>query len=84
MYPFQNQLMSKEDSRVHPYPIRLTPELRGKLEESARASGRSLNAEMLLRLDASFVDTTDIQALSPAQVLEVRRIVREELAKAGK
>lgn len=67
------------EKQVSPYPIRLTLELREKLEESARASGRSLNAEMLLRLDASYVEEGEIQSLTAAQVMEVRRIVREEL-----
>lgn len=64
----------------------LTPELREKLEESARTAGRSLNAEMMLRLEASFVDAVNIQSLTAAQVMEVRRIalelIRDELAKA--
>ena len=74
------------EKQVSPYPVRLTPELREKLEESARTAGRSLNAEMMLRLEASFVDAVNIQSLTAAQVMEVRRIalelIREELAKA--
>lgn len=47
-----------EKQRPNPYPIRLTPELKEKLTESAKKNGRSLNAEMLLRLDNSF-DTSE-------------------------
>jgi len=72
------------EKQVSPYPVRLAPELRVKLEESARAAGRSLNAEMMLRLEASFVDAANIQSLTAAQIMEVRRIVQEELSKAGK
>lgn len=53
------------------------------LEESARAGGRSLNAEMLLRLEASFVDAGELHELNAAEVMEVRRIVQEELRKAA-
>lgn len=41
------------NQQVNPYPIRLPKELREKLEAVAKANGRSLNAEMLLRLEAS-------------------------------
>lgn len=50
--------MSKEDQRIHPYPIRLTKELREKLETAAKAAGRSLNAEMMRRIEASFDSPT--------------------------
>lgn len=74
--------MSKENQQVNPYPIRLTKELKVKLEESAKQHGRSLNAEMLLRLEASFTDSPsgEEQYLTAEQV---RSLVREELLKAG-
>jgi hypothetical protein len=65
------------EKQVSPYPVRLTPELREQLENAARAGGRSLNAEMLLRLEASFMDVGEIQSLTAAQVIEVRRIAAE-------
>ena len=78
----QNHVMSKEDQRIHPYPVRLTKELREKLDAAAKAAGRSLNAEMLLRLEASFLElSADEQPLTAAQV---RDLIREELTKAGK
>lgn len=73
--------MSKEDQRIHPYPIRLTKELREKLDAAAKAAGRSLNAEMMLRLEASFAEQSDDAPLTAAQV---RELIREELSKAGK
>ena len=51
--------MKKETQQVSPYPIRLTAELKEKLKESAKRNGRSLNAEMLIRLDASFNQNTE-------------------------
>ncbi|MEN9434566.1 MAG: hypothetical protein RLZZ422_2155 [Pseudomonadota bacterium] len=74
--------MSKEDQRHHPYPIRLTKELRERLEDAARLAGRSLNAEMLLRLEASFHESDEQKEVLTE--LRVRELIREELAKAGK
>ncbi|OQX15723.1 MAG: hypothetical protein BWK73_05810 [Thiothrix lacustris] len=69
--------MSKEPQQVNPYPIRLTKELREKLDTAAKAAGRSLNAEMLLRLEASFLEqSTDAP---PLTVDDVRQIAREEI-----
>ena len=47
--------MKKETQQVNPYPIRLTPSLKKRLQKSAENNGRSLNAEMLLRLENSFI-----------------------------
>ncbi|WP_363320140.1 TraY domain-containing protein [Thiothrix sp.] len=42
-----------EDSRPQTYSVRLNPELRHHLETAAKAAGRSLHAEILMRLSAS-------------------------------
>ncbi len=70
--------MKKESQQVNPYPIRLTKELRAKLESSARTAGRSLNAEMLLRLEGSF-DGNLAEGLGRD---DVRKIV-SEMVKEG-
>lgn len=36
---------------INPFGLRMQPELRAKLEEAARASGRSLNAEITHHLE---------------------------------
>lgn len=41
---------------VTPFGLRLLPELRARVEEAARQSKRSLNAEIVARLEASFSD----------------------------
>lgn len=71
-----------EDNRPIPYSLRLEPETRAKLEAIAKANGRSLNAEIVMRLEASLLN----EPPPPDNELEttIRRIVREELAKAGK
>lgn len=43
--------MSREDPQLK---IRFTPELKMQVEEAARGNGRSLNAEVTARLQASF------------------------------
>lgn len=39
---------------VAPFGLRMLPELRAQIEEAARKSGRSMNAEIVARLHASF------------------------------
>lgn len=43
-----------EKPRTTPYPLRMHDDLRTKLEESAKAGSRSLHAEIVARLEASF------------------------------
>jgi len=81
------KLMSKEQQQVNPYPIRLTAELKEKLKDSAKTNGRSLNAEMLIRLDASFninteqhfIDSIDIDKPNTEKVL--KKLIEEILDK---
>lgn len=42
------------------YPLRMPLDLRQKLETSALAGGRSLNAEIIARLQASFESNTHL------------------------
>ncbi len=53
----QNRHMTK--SAITPYPLRLDPELRKRLEHVAKHAGRSLQAEIAARLEQSLED--DIQ-----------------------
>ncbi len=69
--------MSKESQQVNPYPIRLTKELRAKLEASAKDAGRSLNAEMLMRLEASFIESDGDAA--PASLAETVAKQQEQI-----
>ena len=77
------------DLRPAPYSIRLEPEIRAKLEAIAKANGRSLNAEIVIRLDESLLKDGDtIISTNVLTVEDVRQIalevIREELAKSGK
>lgn len=40
-------------SHIAPFGLRMQPELRARLEESAQKTGRSLNAEIVARLEES-------------------------------
>lgn len=40
--------------QIAPFGLRMMPELREKIEEAARQSGRSMNAEVVARIEASF------------------------------
>lgn len=44
----------KDRHAITPYPIRMPPELRTQLEEAAKGGNRSLHAEIIARLQASF------------------------------
>lgn len=39
---------------INPFGLRMPPELRRKIEKSAKVNGRSLNAEIIHRLEFSF------------------------------
>lgn len=44
----------KDARKLNPFGLRMPDEMRGRLEKSASISGRSLNAEILHRLEGSF------------------------------
>lgn len=46
------------NERISPYPIRPSAALRAKLKESANFTGRTLHAEIIARLEASFESPT--------------------------
>ena len=82
--------MNKDDQQLPAtYSVRLPAPMRRQLEESARASGRSLHAEILLRLGMS-LETSKEESLNMNDDLEERmrkiarqeamEVVREELA----
>jgi hypothetical protein len=40
-----------------PFNLRMPPELKFKVEESSKAKGRSINAELVLRIEESFISS---------------------------
>jgi hypothetical protein len=65
---------------VNPFGLRLPPELKEELERLAEQNRRSLNAELIVRLEESV--KREGQTCITAE--EVRQIVEQALAKAGK
>lgn len=55
---------------ISPYPVRMPPELRERLEECARLGSRSLHAEIISRLEESLAPRTmdDIEAARPREL----------------
>ncbi|MEL6584046.1 MAG: hypothetical protein AAFQ36_09460 [Pseudomonadota bacterium] len=58
---------SKYPTRIAPYGLRMRPELKAALQEAADEGGRTLHAEIIVRLERSLIsdDTSpqDIQEL---------------------
>lgn len=44
-------------ANITPFGLRLQPGLKRRVDEAAKANGRSINAEIAARLDASFAGT---------------------------
>ena len=66
-----------EGSRTHPQmKIRLSPELKAKIDAAAKANNRTLNAEITTRLEETFSGAGEY----PAEET-LRLIIREELNK---
>ena len=61
---------TEPQTQANPYPIRLPKALKAKIEESAKRHSRSLNAEMVLRLESTFnnLDTKEHDYLTQSQV----------------
>ncbi|MEZ1423383.1 Arc family DNA-binding protein [Pseudomonas monteilii] len=72
-----------------PYSLRLPQELRARLEKAAEISRRSLNAEMVARLEDSFTPSPSITlpamtlSASPDLIEATRQQLRALIAQAG-
>lgn len=53
MSPIELHNIGMTEERIIPYPLRIPPEMRGKLEAAAKAGDRSLHAEIMRRLEES-------------------------------
>lgn len=70
--------MSREDPQLR---IRLPVELKEKIEDSAKANTRSMNAEIVQRLDVSFLNEPPSDKLISAQeAAHIASKAREELS----
>ncbi|AOM40158.1 Arc family DNA-binding protein [Xenorhabdus hominickii] len=70
--------MSREDPQLR---IRLPIELKEKIEETAKANSRSMNAEIVQRLDVSFLNELPTEKLIPAKdAVQIANKAKEELS----
>jgi hypothetical protein len=59
-------------------------ELKTQLEDAARENGRSLNSEIVARLEASFAqDVASTVAVSGADIVKLREVVEDLLKRVG-
>ncbi|MDA8483659.1 Arc family DNA-binding protein [Pseudomonas resinovorans] len=56
--------MSREDPQ---FKLRMPPELRAQAEQAAKIAGRSLNSELVTRIEASFISDSASESLMPAK-----------------
>ena len=62
---------------IAPFGLRMLPELRAKVEESAKQSGRSMNAEIVSRIESSYTLPNEPYALE-SQLKDIfQRIARD-------
>ncbi|WP_447863529.1 Arc family DNA-binding protein [Kluyvera sichuanensis] len=71
--------MSREDPQLR---IRLPIELKEKIEETAKNNARSMNAEIVQRLEASFVSEIPAdKQISAKEAIAIIRKAKEELSR---
>lgn len=67
---------------INPFGLRMQPELRHKVEEAAKQNRRSLNAELIARIEASFNENNDsvnIGATNSAGLAQELAAIHSEL-----
>lgn len=67
------------ETRPTPYPLRLEPETRARIEAIAKANGRSLNAQIVMMLDEWLAGASGNE--SPVTESKVLELIRQELDK---
>lgn len=77
--------MATDRHQAPSYPLRMPDGLKAKVQEAAEASGRSLHAELLHRIQRSFEGVADPTALdlAPTVVRMERDIAKLEVEKAA-
>lgn len=56
---------------INPFGLRMQPELRARIEDAANTNGRSLNAEIVARLEATFDDPSQPYSRAYATVAAI-------------
>ena len=68
------------NKQIPPFGLRMPPEVKEQIEKLAEQNRRSLNAEIVVRLEESIKRERDKCITEDA----LRQIVKEELSKSGK
>lgn len=55
---------------IAPFGLRMQPDLKDHVDEAAKANNRSMNAEIIARLEKSFADASGTPDLSLPEALE--------------
>lgn len=71
----------KKYSNIAPFGLRLQPDLKKRLEESADKESRSLNAEIVTRLEESFEQFGELKTFSDGELIDelIRRWGRDRV-----
>lgn len=62
---------------INPFALRMPPEVRAKVEEAAKQNHRSLNAEILARIESSLVEAQQAEQIADL----VAQKLKNELAR---
>ncbi len=68
--------MSREDAQ---FKLRMPAELRSKVEQAAKSAGRSINAELVARLEASYLSEDCLQLIPANKARELSELARSAL-----
>ena len=74
------------DERITPYPLRIPPEMRDKLESAAKAGNRSLHAEIIMRLEftinnPSYLGQSRATGSFRDDLIDIRKLLAPQLHK---
>lgn len=69
--------MENEDSKTITVKLRVSPELKQKIVESAEKHNRSMNADMVARLEKSFEDSEAVEKKYNALMIEFAQLFME-------
>lgn len=73
MLKYHIETLGNAMSQPKPYPLRMSDEMRANLQESADRLGRSLNAEIVYRLQKTFDDEVAPTDSAPRQYQRKRK-----------
>lgn len=65
-------------AHIPPFGLRMQPDLKARVEESAKANGRSMNAEIVARLEDSFsapLTKKDLNAEATALMAQLQEML---------